>query len=137
MDRWYWRAAYNDGTSVSQLEINPATGRQWSSEHVDFSKLAAIILEPRDGKSNRVLLQVREGERPKRFWRQYMAASGPATGARSTCWVLCLEKDGHQFCTFFRPDGTIVISTDYNGGSEFNVPVDDRLTELAKVTPVG
>lgn len=133
MHRWYWRAVYNDGTGISQLEINPETGLEYSSLHADMSKLVAIVMEPRDGKSNRVILQVGEGEKPIRFWRQYVFAMGPKAGQGSTCWVLGLEKNGVGVYAFFRPDdGSVVISTDFNGGSEFQVPKDERLEALAR-----
>lgn len=123
MNRWYWRAVYNDGTGISQLEKNPATGLEWSSDHVDLTKLTAMVLEPKDGKSPRVIMQIKEGETPRRFWRQYVSATGPSVGNQKTCWCLVLEKAGVTFCNFFRPDGSVVISTDVNNGSEFQVPL--------------
>lgn len=134
MDRWYWRAVYNDGTGVSQLETNPATGLEWSSHHVDLNKLVALVLEPRSDSVNRVILQVNPGETPRRFWRHYVSALGESA-SKKTCWGLALEKNGTTFYVFLRPDGSTVISTS-NDASEFDVPSDPILDAQAKVTPI-
>lgn len=123
MDRWYWRAVFKDNSSISQREVNPATGREWSSDDLDLDRLDAIVMEPLQAGQPRVIMQVRAGEKPKRFWRQYLNASGPNAGKRSTCWCLVLEKDGITFCSYFRPDGTIILSTDYQNGSEIEIPL--------------
>ena len=118
MDRYYWRAVYHDGTGISQLETNPKTGGEWSSNDIDMSKLSAIVMEPRTEEYNKVILQVHSGEKAQRFWRQYVCAMGPGVGQRSTTWCLTLEKNGVTFGAFFRPDGSIVLSTDIENGSE-------------------
>jgi hypothetical protein len=121
MHRWFWKAVFNDDSSVRQGEVNPSTGREWSSDDLDLDRLVAIVMEPVQVGQPRVLMQVRSGEKPKRFWRQYLPANGPMAGKRSTCWALALEKDGTTFCVYFRPDGSIVLSTDFQNGSEFQV----------------
>lgn len=122
MDRWYWRAIYNDGTGVSQLETNPSTGMEWSSDHVDMSRLIALVLEPLTPQQNRVILHVQPGELARRFWRHYVTAGGQDIGLKRTCWVLSLEKNGITFYNFFKPDGTIVLSTNFEYGSEVGGP---------------
>ena len=118
MDRYIWKAYYNDGSFISQTEINPETGREWSSDHVPKEQLKAVCLEPTDTNARPILLQVKEGESFRRFWRRYFGTENGED--RGTCWVLVLEKNGVEVYTFVRPDGSIVISTD-SEASEFSI----------------
>lgn len=116
MHRWHWRVAYDDGSSISQTEINPATGREWSSSHADIAKTKALILEPISD-AWRVIVQVGAGERFVRFWRHYVYSNGPLAGQKYTTWVVGLEKNEHVFYNFFRQED-MVISSDKEHGSE-------------------
>lgn len=124
MQRYIWKAYYNDGSIKSQLDINPETGRELSSDHLpDQHLIKAIVLEPQFCNVPKVSLQIKSGEQFKRFWVQYIDV-GPL--AQRTCWVLQLTVRSHHYAdpvdvyTFIRPDGSIVVSTDPEG-SEFNI----------------
>lgn len=115
MTRWKWIAYFKDGSRICQDEINPDTGRTWSTDHMDSSALKALVLEPQSGAS-RVVVQLREGEKLIRFWRHYKCT----TNEQDTCWVVGIEKNGIKFYNFFNPDGSVVVSSD-SEGSEFTI----------------
>lgn len=122
MNRWAWRAYYEDGSTISQGDLNPDTGKEWSSDHLPMENLKCLALETMDGQSPRILVQRTMGMRINRFWRRYFnASSGDDMG---TCWVVELQPYdvpySMSFFAFFRPDGTYVLSTD-SEASEFNV----------------
>ena len=117
MDRWTWRAVYENGKAINQGDINPATNREWSTDHLSYDSLKAIHLIPKDDGQFQVILAVKPGEKFIRFWRRYFSNNGSES---STCWVIGLERSGVTFYNFLRPDGTFVLSSDPED-SEFDV----------------
>lgn len=116
MDRWYWKGIYHDGSVFTENDVNAVTGRTFSSNHLDATKLKALILEPRRPGINRIVVHVSPGDVPRRKWRQYIASSG----ARGTCHMISVERNNTTFYTFLRPDGKMVISTN-SEASECNI----------------
>lgn len=114
MHRWKWRGIYNDGSSIEQGTINPATNKNWSSDHLDLAKLRAVVYEPLDPGQPKVIYEIRPGEKFKRFWRQYHVVGG----ASSTTWSFRLDVDDVSFFSFFRGNGSVVLTTNPEG-SEF------------------
>jgi hypothetical protein len=132
LDRWRWRVIRRGGLlPVTQDDPHPTDPtREISSDPVllpryggDPALVAAVVLEPQQPGEPRVILEVRPGEQPRRFNRRYLDGSGQAVG---TCWVLALEKNGVEFYAFFRPDGTVVLSTD-NNASECGFGMKDAM----------
>lgn len=119
MDRWLWRGYYEDSFYIEQNSINTKTGRNWSSDDLDLSRLKSIVLEPQSDRFPRVTFCIQSGEVPKRFWRQYRGV----TGSRSTTWAFSLTVNGVSFYNFYRPDGSIVLTTNPEG-SEFGINDD-------------
>ena len=109
MDRWFWRGYYHDGTIISEGDNNPSTNNEWSSDHLDVSKLKALVLEPKREGLARIILHISPGDKFKRKWRHYLKMPG----GKSTCHILSLQRNGKEFFTFIRPDGSIVISSNY------------------------
>lgn len=132
LDRWKWRVIRRDGLlPVSQDDPHPLFPERGTSS--DFTlmpkhggepeKVAAVVLEPARPGEDRVVLEVHPGEQPRRFNRRYFDGSGQAVG---TAWCLGLEAGpefgaAHDdveilnqttFWAFFRPDGSVILSTD-------------------------
>lgn len=127
MDRWRWKAIYKDGTTISEKDINPETGRQWSSDHLDQSQLHALVMVPKREGLSQIVMQISPGDTMTRKWRHYKAANGG--GDLGTCHVLSLSKNGTAFYSFFRPNGKIIISFDLNASerhSENPIHLDIR-----------
>lgn len=134
MNRWVWIAYYDDGTVVRQSEFNEATGKEWSSDHLDPDRLKALTLEPEFSKIGncvqpRIILQFEKGTRFKRFWRTYTTAvvtvneetnEETVENQVTVTWVVSIEKNGVTFYNFFRPNGEWVVSTNPEG-SEYYV----------------
>jgi hypothetical protein len=117
MDRWVWKGIYKDGTVITQGDWNldhpkkKDTGGEWSSDHLDLTKLKAVKLESQNSGQPDIYLEFREGDTFRRFWRQYPLGDG----TKITCWGLKITRDGTTFYNFFRPDGSWVVTTNPEG----------------------
>lgn len=137
MYRWYWRAVYNDGTGVSQLETNPATGREWSSESVDFAKLTALVLEPISPFQPRVIVQAGPGEIQRRLWRHYVTAIGGGAGQRATTWGLTIEDGKTKACLWLSKNNTAIFTFDFQYGSDYIIPKDTSNSVVLEAEKTG
>ena len=126
MNRWVWIAHYHDGTVIRQSEFNEATGREWSSDHLDPDRLKAVTLEPEfadiKGRTQpRIVLEFETGTRFRRLWRRYTSVNVDDNSVTEfATWILQIEKNGVTFYNFFRPNGEWVLSTNPEG-SDFTV----------------
>lgn len=111
MNSYRWRAVYEDGTIVDQFD---ADGNEISSSSLDAKKVTRMDIIPQiPGRQPiSLLVDLEQGERFIRFWRNYKTSDGQGW----TVTVIGLQKtvDGNnvKFFVYLNPDGTIEVTTD-------------------------